>query len=356
MKKLLFFLLISLIITAKGQIPPGYYNSAEGLTGDELQEALHDIIDNHNDISYSALWDAFEDTDKKSNGKVWDIYSDVPGGNPPYEFTFFSDQCGNYGQEGDCYNREHSFPRSWFGGTVPPMNTDLYQVYPTDGYVNGKRENFPYGEVGNASWTSMNGSKVGGCITPGYSGTVFEPIDEYKGDLARTYFYMATRYLGEDGGWPGSPMVNGSQPEEWALNMLFEWHQQDLVSQKEIDRNNEIFDIQDNRNPFIDNPFYVDQIWFNTTLDEEIMIDGFDFSVYPNPVVEKLIIKTSTQLSEKDFEFTITDVNGRLIMAELESGGKLSEIDVADLENGFYFLQIRDLKTGFVICKKLVKE
>lgn len=356
MKKTILILLISMVSVSYAQIPSGYYDDADGLTGTALQNALHNIIDNHYDISYSALWDAFEDTDKKSNGKVWDIYSDVPGGTPPYQFTFFSDQCGNYGGEGDCYNREHSFPRSWFGGTVPPMNTDLYQIYPTDGYVNGKRSNYPYGEVSNPSWVSGNGSKLGNCVYPGYSGTVFEPIDEYKGDLARTYFYMATRYLGEDGSWPGSPMVDGAQPKEWALNMLFEWHQQDPVSQKEIDRNNEIYDIQDNRNPFIDNPFYVNQIWFNTTLDEEIPMDGFDFSVYPNPVANQLLIKSSGLLTGRDFEFTISDVNGRTIVKAQASGTNLTEIDVNGLENGLYFLQIRDVKTQYVICKKLVKE
>lgn len=356
MRKIFFIVLISVCATAGAQIPPTYYDDAEGLTGQPLHEALHDIINNHNDISYGDLWDAFEDTDKKSNGKVWDIYSDMPGGNPPYEFTFFSDQCGNYGQEGDCYNREHSFPRSWFGGSVAPMNTDLFQVYPTDGYVNGKRANYPYGEVGSSSWTSMNGSKVGSCITPGYSGTVFEPIDEYKGDLARTYFYMATRYLGEDGGWPGSPMVIGSQPKEWALNMLFEWHRDDPVSQKETDRNNEIYSIQNNRNPFIDDPFFVDQIWFNTTMDEEIMIDGFDFSVYPNPATDEFYVKTSTMLADRDFTFTITDVNGRFVIDEKEISKKQSEIDVRDLEKGFYFLQITDTETGYIIVRKLVKE
>lgn len=356
MRKILLLVFITSFAIAGAQIPPGYYDDAQGLTGQQLHETLHDIIKNHNDISYSGLWNAFEDTDKKSNGKVWDIYSDVPGGNPPYEFTFFSDQCGNYGQEGDCYNREHSFPRSWFGGTVPPMNTDLFQVYPTDGYVNGKRGNFPYGEVGNASWTSMNGSKVGGCITPGYSGTVFEPIDDYKGDLARTYFYMATRYLGEDGGWPGSPMVNGSQPKEWALNMLFEWHRDDPVSQKETNRNNEIYSIQNNRNPFIDNPFFVDQIWFNTTLHEEIIIEAIDFRVYPNPLSDKVFIKTSTMLSDRDLEFTITDVNGRLVIDEQEIRGKQSEIDVRSLEKGFYVLQITDTETNYTICRKVVKE
>ena len=355
MRVYLFICLLILTSIAKTQIPPGYYNQAAGLTGIELQEALHGIIDNHNDISYGAIWSAFEDTDKKSNGKVWDIYSDVPGGNPPYQFTFFSDQCGNYSQEGDCYNREHSFPRSWFGGTVAPMNTELFQVYPTDGYVNGKRGNYPYGEVGTANWTSQNGCKVGGCITPGYSGTVFEPIDEYKGDLARTYFYMATRYLGEDNNWPGSPMVDGSQPKEWALNMLFDWHQDDPVSQKEIDRNDAIYDYQNNRNPFIDHPEYTDMIWFNTTISQDLAFDEFDFKVYPNPVKDYLQIILSLDVLQKELDFKVVDQTGRTIIAVDSDGTDHQQINLFNLEKGLYFLIIHDSESNYRISKKIIR-
>lgn len=242
------------------QVPPNYYNPANGLSGTALQVALHNIIDNHNPRGFDQLWTDFQVTDDTPNGKVWDIYSDIPGASPPYVFTFISDQCGTYSQEGDCYNREHTFPQSWFND-ANPMKTDLFQVMPTDGFVNGMRGNYPYGEVGSTTFISQNGSKVGSCNYPGYSGTVFEPIDDYKGDLARNYFYMATRYYGEDAGWPGSPMVNGSQLVEWAENMLMEWHASDPVSQKEIDRNNSVYALQNNRNPFIDHPEYANLIW-----------------------------------------------------------------------------------------------
>lgn len=356
MKHFFGILFILVFVSAGAQPPAGYYNSAQGLTGTNLQQALHNIIKNHNDISYSALWDAFENTDKKPNGKVWDIYSDVPGGTPPYQFTFFSDQCGNYGQEGDCYNREHSFPKSWFGGEVAPMYTDLFHLYPTDGYVNGKRGNYPYGEVGSASWTSQNGSKLGNCSTPGYSGTVFEPIDEYKGDLARTYFYMATRYLGEDGSWPGSPMVNGSQPEEWALNMLFEWHQEDPVSTKEINRNNEIYAIQQNRNPFIDQPFYADQIWFNTTTNDDLLLDDFDFSVYPVPAQSRIHISLSNDASQRNILFSVSDQTGRVIISEKSDHSDHCEMDIHNLETGLYFITIQDADNSFQITRKIIKQ
>lgn len=247
--------------------PAGYYDSAVGKYGEELQEALHDIIDNHTVLSYSYLWTAFRTTDDKANGKVWDMYSDNPEGAEPYEYTFGTNQCGNYSGEGSCYNREHSFPKSWFGD-VPPMNSDLFHLYPTDGYVNGKRSNYPFGETDSPTWTSQNGSKVGSCSTSGYNGIVFEPIDEYKGDFARTYFYMATRYYGEDGSWTGSPMVDGAQPEAWARAMLIQWHTDDPVSTKETERNDAVYALQKNRNPFIDHPEYVLKLYEEGNIDE----------------------------------------------------------------------------------------
>ena len=242
-------------------IPPGYYDDAQGLDGEPLRLALHNIIDDHIPQSYSSLYGHFQSTDAKSDGTVWDMYSDVPGGTPPYIYNFTSvDQCGNYSGEGDCFNREHSWPKSWFNEGMP-MNTDLFHIYATDGYVNGMRSNHPYGEVESTTWTSQNGSQRGNMNSYNHNGTVFEPIDEYKGDFARTYFYMSTRYYTEDSGWDDNDMVNGSNLKDWAVAMLMDWHLQDSVSQKEIDRNNAVYAIQENRNPFIDYPEWVGCIW-----------------------------------------------------------------------------------------------
>jgi len=254
----IFLLLIVCILSA--DIPDGYYDSAEGLYGIELRSALHNIIDNHNSQSNSSLWTHFQSTDVKTNGKVWDMYSDIPGGTPPYEFTFVIDQCGNYSQEGDCYNREHSWPSSWFNDNYP-MKTDIFQIYPTDGYVNNRRANYPFGEVGTSSWLSENGSKVGNCSYSGCNGTVFEPINNYKGDFARTYFYMSTRYFGEDSGWDENEMVDGAELKPWAVNMLLDWHENDPVSEKELDRNEAVYEIQGNRNPYIDHPDFSQRVW-----------------------------------------------------------------------------------------------
>jgi endonuclease I len=254
------FLLVSLIGVA--QIPNGYYNQANDKTGDELKVALHDIIKGHTRVDYGDLWDAFWSTDNKGDGVVWDMYSDVPGGTPPYTYQLGEGQCGEYNSEGDCYNREHSWPKSWFGSQTTP-ECDLHHIFPTDGFVNAQRSNFPFGEVQSASWTSRNGSKLGICKSSlGYSGTVFEPIDAYKGDFARALMYMSVRYYGEDSNWGSSDMTNKSEILPWAIAMLMDWNEQDPVSQKEIDRNNAIYtDYQHNRNPFVDHPEYARMIW-----------------------------------------------------------------------------------------------
>jgi endonuclease I len=178
-----------------------------------------------------------------------------------YEYTLYDDQAGNYSKEGDVYNREHSWPQSFFN-EASPMKTDLFHIYPTDGYVNGVRSNYPYGETDVPNYTSTNGSKRGYARSGlGYSGIVFEPIDEYKGDFARTYFYMSTRYYGEDGNWDNWPMADGVELKDWAVDMLLVWHRNDSVSTKEINRNDAVYALQNNRNPFIDNPEYVEYIW-----------------------------------------------------------------------------------------------
>ncbi len=162
----LAFLLFSALASADP--PPGYYDPASGLTGPALQEALHDIIDNHTNISNAAIWLAFFTTDERYGDKVWDMYSDTPGVTPPYEYTLGDDQNqgGSASAEGESYNREHSWPKSWFND-ASPMNTDLFHIVPTDTYVNSQRGNYPYGEVSYPTWESENGSRLGPCSYPG---------------------------------------------------------------------------------------------------------------------------------------------------------------------------------------------
>lgn len=248
---------------AYSAIPSGYYSAAEGKKQQALLTALKGIIQpSTSDVpSYDGLWNAFKTTDVGSNGKLIDMYSNV-------EWTPGSKQCGNYSNVGSCYNREHSMPKSWFN-EGKPMYSDLFHLYPTDGYVNNQRSNFPFGECANGTRLT-NGSyygkgKLGTSTYSGYTGKVFEPDDEYKGDFARTYFYMAAAYNDKISSWSTSSTNLGgtSYPcfNSWSVTMLMEWHRLDPVSAKEIARNEAVYGIQGNRNPFIDHPEMAEYIW-----------------------------------------------------------------------------------------------
>jgi endonuclease I len=291
--------------------PEGYYDGAEGLSGESLRAALHAIIDDHTVLSYDYAWTAFWTTDDKPNGKVWDIYSDVPGGVPPYEYDFGVDEGGIGGAEGNGYTREHSWPKSWFGD-ASPMVSDLFALYPCDAHVNGNRGNYPYGEVMTPEWVSLNGSERGPCSYPGYSGIVFEPIDEYKGDLARTYFYMSVRYFTEDAGWPGSPMTDGADLLPWAITLLLEWHAADPVSQKEIERNGTIYGMQHNRNPFVDRPEFVWALYELTGVDTGPPPRFRLWGNVPNPFNPSTMIRFELPKPSR-VTLHVYDLSGRLI-------------------------------------------
>ena len=327
------------------QIPTGYYDNAAGLSGDNLRLALFNIIKGHNSVSYATLWTSFPQTDKHPGGnQVWDMYSDNPNGANPYEYFYSSDQCGNYAKESDCYNREHSMPKSWFNSD-PPLYTDLFHLYPTDGYVNGKKSNYSFGEVGSAQWTSQNGSKLGICNYPGYTSTtsntkVFEPIDEYKGDFARSYFYIVTRYRFQAfdmGNGSDNDMVIGNggvdvvQFTPWAESMLLKWAADDTVSQKEIDRNNAVYQIQGNRNPFIDRPEFAAKVFGSLT-----NVSNFENSLtkvwYSNNTL------TVTSNVSKPTTLVVYNMLGEQVTVQSVSSQNTS-INV-DLPNGIYLASL----------------
>lgn len=250
------------------QIPEGYYREIEGKWGFDLQLSLHDIISGHYIVSYNSLWTHFKNTDCKGD-TIIDIYTDRPDGQANHYFIHGVEQCGNVGVgEGVCYNREHVFCQSWFGDSKGAPYSDLFHIYPVDGYVNSGRNNHPFGVVPSPTRVYSNGSKLGeNRATGAPASTAFEPIDAYKGDIARTFFYMATRYLLEDAGFAASySMTTRSQLTPWAIKMLLQWHEMDPVSAKERARNQAIFQIQNNRNPFIDYPELVKHIWGSDSL------------------------------------------------------------------------------------------
>lgn len=259
MKK--YLLIISLwlgIGFSNAQPLSGYYDSVDGKKAQAVKTALCDAIDEHTQRTYKDLWTDFRTTDCRPDGKVWDMYSSITN------YVFGTDQnTGGGGREGADYNREHSMPKSWFHDGNP-MYTDLFHLYPTDSYINSMRSNYPFGEVGTVSKQSSGGfSKLGKSAVPGYSGTVFEPADEYKGDFARTYFYMVTRYEAQVAGWSSDMLSGDAYPAftDWALEVLLKWHRQDPVSDKEVDRNNAVYGIQHNRNPYIDYPVLAEFVW-----------------------------------------------------------------------------------------------
>lgn len=238
--------------TASAEIPTGYYSSINGKKDAELKTALCNLIYNHTEVSsYSALPQYFQRTDVyPESRRWWDMYSDIPLYAPSFSGL----------------NREHSFPKSWWGGsTTTPAYVDLNHLYPSEAAANMAKSNYPLGTVSTAKFD--NGVvKVGYAVTGqgGGAAQVFEPADEYKGDFARTYFYMVTCY--QNLSWNKSyswmlqqntyPTLTG-----WAQQLLLEWNRMDPVSEKEINRNNEVYKIQNNRNPFIDYPQLAEYIW-----------------------------------------------------------------------------------------------
>lgn len=360
---LLLFLLVS--ATSWAQIPTGYYNSATG-NGYALKTQLSAIITaGHTDQGYSGLWslyannNAFHDIYDENDGTIYDIYSEKPNTNDPYNFTPIANQCGNYSGEGDCYNREHLVPQSFFDDyAVDPMKNDPFHVVPSDGKVNGDRGNLPFGKVASVNYTSLNGSKRGANTMnsfSNYNGIVFEPIDEFKGDIARAFFYFATRYedlidnfynAANPATCQARNMFDGSTDKVFSDNfilLLIKWHKQDPVSAKEIAQNNAIYNFQGNRNPFIDNPNYVCLIWssFCDTVDT-LSSDNFTFensvSIYPNPAINNEV-SIASEIELKSI--TVFNLNGQIVQ-EIKNPTPVtnSSYKINNLPSGFYLIQL----------------
>lgn len=302
MKNILFFsLLIPTVFFS--QIPAGYYDEAQSLSGYSLKSKLHDIISQKNvNWHYGDLQNFYNQTDldkyydhDATNTTIFlDIYSENPTGADAYEYTA-ANGIGSASAEGQGWNREHMMPQSSFNSSYP-MYSDLFYVIPTDARINQLRSNYPYAMAGTTNYyTFTNGSKINKNGTPnsGYTGRVYEPIDEFKGDIARSLLYFAVRYEGKLNSfnfYNGTSAANDTSPldgteeksfENWYIAMLLQWNNQDPVSQREIDRNNAVYNIQKNRNPFIDHPEWVDIIW-NQTPDGIIPQSPLNLSISQN--------------------------------------------------------------------------
>lgn len=298
---------------------PAYYESIDGTSGKTLVDAIQLVAKlgyRTDDFRYDSIWLAFQHTDMRPDGYIWEIYSDC-------DFVYEKDRTSNTSQTGECkgYNREHAMCQSWFGtaslagkemssSKKNSPGSDIFHIYPTAYGMNSRRGNRPYGEVLTAANVSGNGTKYGTPKSISVSNTiagtfveastsmstnVLEPIDEYKGDIARSYFGTMVKWAGE---WAFNKAEEGRVifdatidadthygPENnygltpYGVAMLIKWHRQDPVSQKEIDRNNGIQLTQGNRNPFIDYPYLVEYIWgerSGQTLDIDLLLCSAD--------------------------------------------------------------------------------
>lgn len=251
------------------------------------------------------IWDAYVVyADKAANpiscttGKLYDYYAANCYTTPTQIMSQSS------GGDQNTYNREHSWPKSWFAAGATPKNdpskgeycynanndsswnnaqnwdyrafTDLHHLIPANDAANTARSNNSLGLVDNAdvgktlfpaAGAPNTQAKLGKAdvaampdVPGGNTTTVFEPADIVKGDLARIYFYMATRYYTEDGCWQAYDGVDKAKIKPWLEKVLRQWHTADPVSAGEQARNDWIERIQGNRNPFIDHPEWVDKI------------------------------------------------------------------------------------------------
>ena len=243
--------------------PEKYYqNVSESSSGSSLKTTLFNIIKDHTNKGYDYAYEAYPSTDVDDDGKIIDIYSS-------YHWDPITDHQGapgngNYSAEGQMFNREHTIPQSIFN-SGQPMKSDLYHLLPTDAYVNNQRSNYPHAEVGeDTKYVSTNGTKVGQSITQGLTGYACEVPDEYKGDVARIYFYMVTRYQDKLTNWGSYEAFDGTAfpaLSSWAKDLYLKWADEDPVSEKEIRRNDAVYKIQKNRNPFVDVPEFAHRIW-----------------------------------------------------------------------------------------------
>lgn len=378
MKNILYSLVVFATSFVHAQIPSGYYNGTDGLSGAQLKTKLSQIITNgHVDQGYGSgttgLWYAYKTTDRdkyyENDETILDMYSENPAENTPgvsndaYSYIYGQasaggNQCGsaNQNNEGFCYNREHSLPKNFFGGqTAVPMASDAHFIIPSDYYVNSQRSDYNYGEVGTPTKTFTNGTKIGPSVTPGFSGTVFEPINEFKGDFARMHLYFITRYESRLPSFyalnrPGSPFDGSTFQgfQTWYINLLLRWAAQDPVSQKEIDRNNAVYVYQGNRNPFIDHPEWVTEIWGPAlaTSDESF---SKNYKVYPNPAKSGGTVTIQGSDLKKYSVLWIYNLTGQKVQEINQPFKGGNTIQLKNLPKGMYIIKTGDLNTKLLV-------
>ena len=343
-------------VTAPSDIP-AYWSSVDGKSGSELWTAVSSATNKgFKTLGYNGLWTAYKTSDvypsDPSNpdytssraGKIWDMYGDCV-------FTYSSDQCGTYNGVCDCYNREHSIPKSWFGGSTSGIGCDIFHLVPTDGKINGVRSNDEFGVVnGGENWNGNKSGSAGSWSTDkktiassaneviNGSGHVFEPLDKYKGDFARGYFGTIVK-------WQLSNMTSGNSffngiydathyygLTKKAVVLLMKWHREDPVSQKEIDRNNGIQATQGNRNPFIDYPYLAEYIWgehYGEAIDMSKLIASCEAGFIPGKSDGWRGGEAPIDPSETTYTVTWSANGAQLKAEEVAKNGKISSLPQA---------------------------
>ncbi len=363
-----------LLQNTNAQIPVGYYDNAYNgtvpKTCADLKTALFTIITTDTvalpfnspsggpfDTRNAMVMLDIHRNDDNTADIMWDMYTDNPTGPELFSFTPNTSLCGGSFQSevGACYNKEHSFPQAWFNNEQP-MRSDMHAMFAADGWTNAKHANWPYAEVDNnaVEWQSACGAKLGNSLTSsnGYTGKVFEPIDEYKGDFARAMFFMVTCYENLAAGWQGNEaadsVLNGTtwpSLDNWAIRQWYKWHVQDPVSQKEITRNDSVFVLQHNRNPFIDHPEYAALIWQCTGLLPVTVTDFTAVKTYAD-VLLQWNVTMETNFKHYEVERSIDGVTFNkigVVTAQNKSSYNLTDNSLPDVKTVFYRLKMVDI-------------
>lgn len=340
MKKLFttFLLIILAVYFATAQIPPGYYDGTAGLYGQQLKAVLHEIIDDHIEPAYSDLRDFIlpeSDEDPQNPDHVILLY------------TGRSQAKSTFGGGADEWNREHVWAKSHGDfGNDPPCGTDAHMVRPSDVSVNADRANKDFDEGGQQH------PEATACFFTEYT---WEPRDEVKGDVARMILYMDVRYEG-DNGEPDLTAVDAVNtapaPEHGRLSTLLEWHEQDPPDDFEINRNNVVYSYQQNRNPFIDHPEFVYDIWGpSATVGNQIA--EAEAGIYPNPVSDVMHIQLEQSDAKLDVE--VFNVAGVVLIKTQISGAASDFLDCSALLPGLYFVKLKNEQSGSAYVSKFIK-
>jgi len=386
--------------TTSNGIPPGYYDATAGLSCQNLKTALSNIITTGQiSLSYGDLDDyqiPITDTIRNDDGSgavIWDIYSNNPTGPEPFTFTSAQNPSGGFcvggvtpGTEGGCWNKEHTFPRSWFklsgSSYQQPTESDLFLVRATDSKINGNRGNIPYSTVSSASYQFPTAGaypgypmppnpvldKIGASNYPGVSASsAFEPYNGVKGDIARAYFYILTRYENQLSNWVAlngatglSTVVDGTTNggvypsfQLSYLAMMYSWHNLDPVDTKESNRNDLVYSQQNNRNPYIDHPEYIAMVWQCTGV---LPVTVTDFTAQKNN--ESVLLKWYATYETNFKNYEIQRSTGGIVFSKIgEVAGKnlanysFTDNDLPAANTIYYRLKMIDIDGKFSYSK-----